>query len=354
MDERRASLLGAVPLRPSAMSVDLRSDLMSGCMPSVADAMARAALRRPAMMRGEDPDERALTEEVAAMLGQEAALFVPTCTMANQIALRLWCPPGSAVLAERSAHVVTVECGATASTGAAVRTVSGYKGHLTPDAVEDALRGDGQCPSLVWFENTSMRAGGTIMPDGWQDGVARTLRGTRTKLHLDGSRLWNAAVGSGRGMAELAGGADTVAISLNKAVGAPLGSILTGARETIIRAAEMREEMGGNWRPVGILAAGARAALKGCMDRIAWAHEAAAHLASCLQASLGPRVGTPETNIILISCAGKARMVVASLHAAGVLGLALDADTIRLVAHSGMASVDLRALAETISGVLKT
>ena len=325
---------------------------MGGCLPAVAAAMARAAGRPPAMVRGEDPDERALTEEVAAMLGHEAALFVPTCTMANQIALRLRCPPGSVVLAERTAHVATVERGATAMTGAAVRAGPGRNGHLTPDAVLDVLR-DGQPPALVWLENTSMRAGGTVMPDGWQASIAATLRGTDIKIHLDGSRLWNAAVASGSSMAELAAGADTVAVSLNKAVGAPLGSILAGSQRTITRAAGLRDQMGGHWRPVGILAAAARAAIAECTERIARAHVAAAELAEALRPELGGRVSTPETNIVLIASPGSARADVQSLQTAGILALALDSDTVRLVTHSGLDKNDLRRATGTIIDSLR-
>ena len=170
---------------------------MTGCLPAVADAMAQAARHRPAMMHGEEPDERALTEEMAVLLGQEAALFVPTCTMANQTALRLWWPPGSVVLAEQTAHVATVELEATALTAAIIRTGAGRNGRLMPDAVGRAMDGEGSCPNLVWRENTSMRAGETIMPDGWLTAISAKVQGTATRVHLDGSRLWNAAVGSG-------------------------------------------------------------------------------------------------------------------------------------------------------------
>lgn len=321
---------------------------MTGYLPSVAEAMAAAARRAPAMMRGEDRDERALTEEVAALLGKKAALFVPTCTMANQIALRLWCPPGSAVLAERRAHVATIERGATALTGAAVQAEAGDHGHLQPDTVKRAVKAGGPLPSLVWLENTSMRAGGTIMPEGWQTAISTGLHGTGIKLHLDGSRLWNAAVGSGQSMAELADGADTVAVSLNKAVGAPLGSILAGSSESITRATVLCEQLGGHWRPTGILAAAARSALRDSSHRISAAHEAAAKLARILRASLGSRVSEPQTNIILIDSPGTADQIVLSLHRRNALVLALNADTIRLVMHAGILRADSKLLASAI------
>ena len=154
-------------------------------------------------------------------------------------------------------------------------------------------------------------------------------------------------------METVANGADTVAVGLNKAVGAPMGSVLAGSRATIDRAADMREKLGGNWRPLGILAAGARSAIADCPDRIRRDHRATASLAASLRQSLGPRVSTPETNLILIDCRNAAAEVMRSLESSGVLGLTLNPHPIRLVLHSRVAEGDLEAIAETIIEVIR-
>lgn len=333
---------------------DLRSDLMAGCSEAVVTAIARAALRAPAFLRDEDPDERALTGLLAQWFGQEAALLVPTCTMANQIALRLWCRPGDAVLAAATSHIATVERRATALSSVALVPAREVRGHLPPDGIEHHLgrQGVGN-PGLVWLENTCMRAGGTVMPPGWQKAIAAACGASSIRLHLDGSRLWNAVVAGDGILSAAAEGADTVSVSLNKALGAPLGAVLVGSNDAIGRAAEIRSQLGGAWRPIGLLAAAARAALHGWHDRIAHDHIRAARLASLMGEQIGEAVATPETNILLLACrGGQAHAMVRALEDAGVFCLALDPNTVRMVVHRGVADADVpRVAAEVVTAV---
>jgi threonine aldolase len=331
---------------------DLRSDLMTGCTGAVANAMDRATRRPPAMMRNEDPDEHALTRMMAEMLGTGASLFLPTCTMANQVALRLWCGPGQAVLAEPGAHLVTKERQATALAAVVVLHGAGERGHLTPDTVLSAVT-DQLAPRLVWLEDTHMRAGGTAMPAGWTEAAAAACRARGVGLHLDGSRLANAAVARGESLARAASGAATVSISLNKALGAPLGAILAGPRDLMDQAAEWREMLGGNWRPIGPIAAAARAALPGWEERLARDHALAADLARRMQSELGEAVGMPDTNIILVRCpAGEADRLVLAVAERGVGVLAIAPDTIRLVMHAGIAPSLIPVVAEAVAQVV--
>jgi threonine aldolase len=250
--------------------IDLRSDLMGPRTREVAEAMRDAVLRPGAMDFGEDADERRLSDQLTAEFGVEAVLLVPTCTMANQIAIRLHLPDGGQLSSSARDHVVTVEARATALTGVVHQTLSAENGHLSPSVVSEYLNGDTRGESrLVWLENTHMLSAGSVMPSGWQTEIGVACRAAGAALHLDGSRLWNAAVAQEASMATLMTGCDTAAISLNKAIGAPVGSVLAGSRAAIEQAVRWRDVMGGNWRPLGGIAAAALVALQGWRPRLA-------------------------------------------------------------------------------------
>lgn len=333
--------------------IDLRSDLMTGASPRVRRAITEAMTRLPAMERDEDPDERRLNAELAAELGKEAALLFPTCTMANQAALRVWLPQGGSVAAAATAHVCTVEASATALTGVTTRQLTAERGHPSPEAVSDYLasREDGSGPTLIWLENTFMLSAGSVMPKGWQGGVAQACLRHSARLHLDGSRLWNAAAATGASMAEAAEGADSVSVSLNKAVGAPLGAILAGSRDMIEAAASVRAALGGEWRPLGWVAAGALAAMQDWRERLIEDHAVARTVAGGLQASLGAdRAPTPETNLVFVSLPSRnARAVAEAAKAEGVLVLPLAARRIRLALHSGVTARDAGRIADVLA-----
>ncbi|WP_159993958.1 low specificity L-threonine aldolase [Roseomonas sp. 18066] len=335
---------------------DFRSDLMSGIPPAALEAMVQTAQGAPEMGFRDDPFQARLEREVAELAGFEEALFVPTCTLANQIALRLWCRPGDSILAATDSHVASSEAASTAGlAGVAVRRLAGLRGHLSPGTVQAALaapQGPGAQPtSLVWLENTQMRAGGTLAPAGWGAAIGELCRGAGRRVHLDGSRLWNAEAATGLPLATLAQGADSLSLSLNKAIGAPAGSLLLGSRDFIREAVAVRGTLGGAWRPVGFLAAAAIAALRGRTDRLGADHRRAGLLHAGLAAALGHRAGeAPDTNILLLALPEgiAASDIVDRLRGEHLLALALDEATLRFVVH---ARIDDQAIAQAVETV---
>jgi len=332
-------------------AIDLRSDLMAPRPPQVAAALALAAQRAPAMNFLEDSQERALYEALAAELDVEAVLLVPTCTMANQIAIRLHLPDGGTIASAALAHVVTVEARATALTGVEALSVEAHDGHPTPDAVADFLRRpQARGRALVWLENTHMLSAGSVTPDGWQDEIARLCRGAACKLHLDGSRLWSAAVARRTPMSRLTEGCDTVSLSLNKAIGAPVGSVLVGSRATIEAAAAWREALGGEWRPIGAVAAAALAALDGWRERLEVDAAMTSILSDRIGRQLGPEAIRPSpTNLIFLNRPiGDARAFVEVLARLGVRTIAIRRDVVRLAIHSGVREREVAQVAAAV------
>ena len=318
--------------------LDLRSDLLGPRPAGVAEAMTAAILRTPSLEPGEDADERALNAALADELGVEAVLLTPTCTMANQIAIRLHLPRGGALASAALAHVVTVEAHATALTGAATHALPTERGHLPPAAVRAFCAARAAEPTLVWLENTHMLSAGSVMPRGWQAEIGTAAREAGASVHLDGSRLWNAAVAQGASMAELTVGADTVAVSLNKAIGAPLGSVLAGRRDVIAEAVRWRDALGGQWRPIGVIAAAARAALVGWRDRLCADGDAARRLSAMVTARLGESAVRPtDSNLVFLNRpAGDAAAYVDALEKRGLRAIPIGAGAVRLAIHGGV------------------
>ncbi len=236
--------------------VDLRSDIISRPTEAMIQAMAGAARKPRGFGMREDADQKELEELSAGLLGFEDALFFPTCTMANQVALMLHCPRGHHVLADRDAHLCNTEGPSTAGiSGVALTTLIGERGHITPAAVTAALSRaprEAQTPiRLVWLENTHNVAGGTVMKTDAFAGVVATARGQGVPVHVDGSRIWNAAAFHGLRSEELVRGATSVAFSLNKILGAPLGAMLVGGRAFIAQALRFRNMLGGGLSSCG-------------------------------------------------------------------------------------------------------
>ncbi|MGV0761169.1 beta-eliminating lyase-related protein [Tistrella mobilis] len=339
------------PVPRTQTMIDLRSDLMGSRPAAVAAAMTLAALQPPAMTRMEDPYERRLSEGLADELGVEAVLLVPSCTMANQIAIRLHLPGGGLLASAPLAHVVTVEAGATALTGITARALSTENGHPTPDAVGCFLRDHPAVPALVWLENTQMLAAGSVMPAGWQADIATLCREAGRALHLDGSRLWNAAVAMKLPMSAMTAGCDTAAVSLNKAIGAPLGAVLAGTGAMIDEAARWRSALGGDWRPIGAVAAAALAALDGWRDRL----EADAHRTRMLAEGIVERFGEQAihpvaSNLIFLNRpAGDADAFVEALAGQGVGAITITPEIVRLAVHSGVRDRDIAPILEALS-----
>ncbi len=333
--------------------IDLRSDTVTRPTPAMREAMAHAEVGDD--VYGEDPAVNRLQERVAALLGKAAALYVPSGSMANQIALAIHTRPGDDVLIGEGAHNFLYESGAAGAIAGVQMTILGHGGTGLFDAadVEAGYKVDNHhyAPTrLCCLEDTHNRGGGKVWPRAQRDAVVAAARARNLALHLDGARLWNAAVfhaaAAGR---NLAGGAaealapelaalaapfDTVSVCFSKGLGAPVGSCLTGSRELIDRAHRMRKMLGGGMRQAGILAAAALHALDHHVARLGDDHASARALATGLGQLPGVRVdGAPETNIVIADLAGPADAFVARARERGVLLNAIGARRIRLVTH---------------------
>jgi threonine aldolase len=300
---------------------------------------------------GDDPTVLQLQERVAAMLGKEAALFVPSGTMANQLALRSQTQPGDQFICEAGAHVYNYEGGAPAALSGLMPTCI-----TTPDSVlrwsqiESALNPDDvhfAPPALICLENTHNRGGGLIQPQPEVELIGKRAHARGLRVHLDGARLWNAHIATGMPLAELAAPADSVSVCFSKALGAPVGSILAGGREFIIRAHRQRKRLGGGMRQVGVLAAACLYALDHHLPRLAEDHAQAKRLASELDNFRLGITHPVQTNIVIIEVSPPATPegLLKYLANAGVLAVGFGPGRVRMVPN-------LETDSEAITGVL--
>ncbi len=293
---------------------------------------------------GEDPSVNRLQEEVAALLGTEAALFFPSGTMSNQVALRTLTRPGDDVLVPAGAHILLHETGGAAANSGVQLTTIGEGGIFDADDVAETAKPAGHLvyppTTLVVVENTHNRAGGIVFPPDTLAGAMSAARDRGLAVFLDGARLLNAAVASGRPPAELAAGFDLVSLSLSKGLGAPVGSMLAGSDAMIERAHRYRRMAGGAMRQAGILAAAGSYALAHNVDRLADDHANARLLADALAqvATVEIDLATVQTNIVVFGLASRggvpdADAFVEACRARGVLLSAFGRRTVRAVTH---------------------
>jgi len=284
--------------------IDLRSDTVTRPSPAMREAMAKAEVGDDVF--GEDPTVNRLQENVARLLGKEAALFVPSGTMANQLCIKTHTQPGDEVIAEAGAHVFNYEtAGAAFLSNVQVHTIPGIHGQLSLTDIRRAVR-----PSLYYMprtrliclENTHNRAGGTVYPIEGIREVSEFARSAGIKMHLDGARLWNACAATGLAPGEYARYFDSVSVCLSKGLGAPVGSVITGSREFIQDAHHYRKIFGGGMRQAGVLAAAGLYALEHNLDRLNEDHAKAAYLARELMKIPGFSIdpATVQTNIIIM------------------------------------------------------
>jgi threonine aldolase len=290
----------------------------------------------------EDPTITALEERVAALFGHEAALFVPSGTMGNQIGMRLVCEPGQEVLCDADAHVVTYEMGAAAAVfGISTRTVvsgpsgrDGGKGHgrLDAQALIDQVRPKDNwhltATAAIAVENSHNRGGGLVQPLEELQKLWAWSRENDVAVHLDGARIWNAAVASGVPLSTYGGLADTASVCFSKGLGTPVGSVLVASAERIATARLWRKRLGGGMRQVGVLGAACLYALDHHLDRLAEDHEHAQLLAK----RLGVDPAGVETNMVVLDDV-PAPMIAEAAKAEGVLVSQVSARRIRLVLH---------------------
>jgi threonine aldolase len=319
--------------------IDLRSDTVT--RPTLEMRAAMAAAEVGDDVYGEDPTVNLLEKRAAEVFGREAALFVPTGTMGNQIAIRLHTQPGQEVIAESRAHILDWEMATTAVfSGCLVRAVVAERGILTWKHIEPAITGRGAfraATGLIEIENTANLAGGTVTPLPVLEEIWMGAKERKLPVHLDGARIFNAAVALGVDVKTLTSGFDTVMFCLSKGLGAPVGSMLTGSAEQMERARIFRKALGGGMRQAGVLAAAGLIALEQGPGRLHEDHANARLLAEALSNMEGVEIelDSVETNIVVFSLTGgrSAAELANRLKARGVLMSAVGKDTIRLVTH---------------------
>jgi threonine aldolase len=321
--------------------IDLRSDTVTQPSAAMRRAMAEAEVGDD--VYGEDPTINRLQERVADLLGAEAALYVPSGSMANQIAIRVHTRPGDEALAGRGAHSYLYESGAAAGLAGVQVTCLAGDGRFTADDVRaNVKRGDHNRPptTLVLVENTHNVGGGLVWERAALDEVLAVCRELGLRAHLDGARLWNAAVATGSSERALAAGFDSVSVCLSKGLGAPVGSLIAGSRDVIDQAHRARKMMGGGMRQAGILAAGGLFALEHNRERLAEDHDNAAFLARALAEV--PHLGASgATNIVMVDFARRrADDMVAEARARGLLFWSFGERRIRLVTHLDVSRAD--------------
>ena len=287
--------------------IDLRSDTVTKPTSPMRQAMAEAEVGDDVF--GDDPTVNALQGEVAALLGKEAALFVPSGTMANQLALKSHTQPGDEVIIHPMAHIIRAEGGAGAAlSGVQFRGVGNPDGSMSPEEIAANMNLEYNphwAPTrLVCMENTHNFCGGSLVPVENMEAVARVARDAGVSVHLDGARVLNAAVALNVKPALLTAPFDSVSLCFSKGLGAPVGSIIAGSEAFIHRCHRYRKMFGGGMRQVGILAAAARYALANHVERLAEDHRNARFLAEGLAATGHIKLifGMPETNILFFEC----------------------------------------------------
>jgi threonine aldolase len=350
-----ARIRAAVLLQPGVLratgrpvvtkDIDLRSDTVTRPSAAMREAMLRAELGDD--VYEEDPTILALQDKVAALLGKQAALFVPSGTMSNQIALLCHCQRGDDVIAGEGTHCMLYESGAASAWAGVGFCVVGQGGLFGATDVLSAIK-----PSeyhfarsrLVVVENTHNRSGGRVFPQADVLAIAEAARSKGLAVHLDGARLWNASIATGLAPALLAAPADSVSVCFSKGLGAPVGSALCGSRDLITRARRFRKMLGGGMRQAGVLAAAASYALDHHVVRLAEDHAHARRLAAGL-AKLPGVVCDPasvQTNIVVAELPGReAHAFVAHAREHGVRLGALGPQQLRAVTHLDVNATDI-------------
>ncbi len=318
--------------------IDLRSDTITLPTPEMREAMNEAPIGDDVF--GDDQTINKLEERVAEILDKEAAVYMPSGTMTNQVAIRTHTEPGDEILLEQSAHVYFNEAGATAAlSGVICRLISGIRGVFGAEDMDAAIRPvDNHYPrtKLVCVENTTNRGGGKVWPLEKLAEVNKAARQNGFKIHLDGARIWNAAALLEIPEREIAKHFDSVSVCFSKGLGAPVGSALAGSRDFILEARRFRKQFGGGMRQAGVIAAGALYALENNRERLTVDHYNAKIFAKGLAAIPGIKINTDEveTNIINFGVQGMTvNELIEKLNKQGTLVLPKDSITIRAVTN---------------------
>jgi threonine aldolase len=335
--------------------IDLRSDTATKPTPAMRAAMAAAEVGDDVV--GEDPTVNRLQERVAALLGKEAALFVPSGTMSNQICVKAQTQPGDELFCEAGCHIYNYEAGGPAVlSGVMCRTFDGDHGILDVSQLDGKIRRvDDHLvrTRMVCLENSHNRGGGRVYPLEKVQAISAWAHANGLVMHLDGARLWNAVVATGIPAAEWARYFDSVSVCFSKGLGAPLGSALAGPREFVTRARRIRKLFGGGMRQAGIVAAAALYALDHHVERLADDHRHARFVAEAVADTPGFRLDPPgvETNLVWFQVdpdLGSAPDVAAALKQRGVLVQPAGPQTIRACTHLDVSAAQAERAAEAI------
>lgn len=340
--------------------IDLRSDTVTKPTPAMRRAMAEAEVGDD--VYGEDPTVNRLQERAAELFDKEAALFVPTGSMGNQLCVKLHTRPGSEVVLEERSHIYNYEMGGSAVfSGVTFRPVRGENGMLTRELVAGAIHH--QAPyyvtptSLITLENTHNMAGGSVLPLAVANDICDLAHSLGLPVHLDGARIFNAALAMGVSVAEIARPFDSVMFCLSKGLGAPVGSMILGKRDFIEEAKSWRKRLGGGMRQVGILAAAGMLALEDSPQLLIEDHANAKRLAEGVAEMRGVQIDleTVQTNIVIFDVAGTGKTTAAiaqGLKARGVLANGINAREMRMVTHYDVSRDDIEAALRTLQAVL--
>jgi threonine aldolase len=337
--------------------IDLRSDTVTRPGDGMRRAMATAEVGDD--VYGEDPTALRLQERAADLLGKEAALFVPTGTMANQLALLCHCERGNDVLVGEGSHCMLYESGAGAAWAQVNFSVVGQGGLFTTDEMVAAVKpSEYHFPQtrLCSLENTHNRAGGKVFPQAEVERISEAAHARGIAVHMDGARIWNASIATGLSTKLLASPADTVSACFSKGLGAPVGSVLAGPRELIVRAHRYRKMLGGGMRQVGVLCAAALYALDHHFARLAEDHQNARRLAEGLAQSPGIALDPSqvETNIVIFEVRSMPAADFAQrAAAAGVRINAIGPKRIRAVTHLDVTARDIEAALTALSPIAR-
>src|SRR2546421_4236667 len=335
--------------------IDLRSDTVTRPTPGMRAAIQAAEVGDDVFL--DDPTVNRLQERVAALLGKEAALFVPSGTMSNQICVKAHTQPADEVLCEATCHIYNNEAGGPAAlSGVMCRTIEGDYGIIDLSQLEDKIRpnNDHQVRTrLVCLENTHNRGGGRVYPIEKIQAIRSWAHDHGLIMHLDGARLWNAVVASGIPASEWAQHFDSVSVCFSKGLGAPIGSALAGPRDFVARARRARKLFGGGMRQAGIAAAGALYALEHHIERVVEDHRNAQVIAGAIADTPGLRLEAPEvqTNLIWFQVdpeLGTSKDVAAALRERGVLIHTPGPQIMRACTHLDVSAAQAERAAETI------
>ena len=342
--------------------IDLRSDTVTKPSDKMRAAMAAAEVGDDVF--GEDPTVNRLQDRAAEIFEKESALFVPTGSMANEIAVKLHTRPGQEIVVEERGHVLNYELGAAAViSGVTIRPVRSAdgSGHLTWGEIESTLHVNKPYyvapTALICLENTHNFAGGSVMTAEHCAEICEKAHAVGLPVHMDGSRIFNASVALDTPVADLTGHCDSVMFTLSKGLGAPVGSILLGSRDFIDEARIWRKRLGGGMRQIGILAAAGLIALEDGPKRLHEDHENARALAEAVAAIPGISIdaASVQTNIVIFDVSGTGRMageICSRLKDEGVHAIAISDRQIRMVTHCDVSRGDIDTAAATVRDLL--